>query len=106
MKPSSDHHEPFRMTIMDTFPIRGRGIVVLGKVESGTLRKGDTIVISGKNRSAITTKVSAIEGTPNMPIEDIIVYLTRQPEIASILLREIQADQLEPGVVTKPPVDD
>ena len=35
----------FRMTIEDIFSIRGRGTVVTGRVESGTLHVGDAIKI-------------------------------------------------------------
>lgn len=33
----------FRMTVSDVFTIRGRGIVVTGQVESGTVNVGDEI---------------------------------------------------------------
>ncbi len=44
----------FRMTVSDVFSIRGRGIVVTGKIESGTLRVGDKIRISGQGGSSMT----------------------------------------------------
>ena len=37
----------FRMTVEDVFVIRNRGVVATGRVETGTLRVGDTIQIDG-----------------------------------------------------------
>jgi elongation factor Tu len=37
----------FRMTVEDVFAIRGRGVVLTGKVESGTLRPGETLSVNG-----------------------------------------------------------
>jgi translation elongation factor EF-Tu-like GTPase len=37
----------FRMTVEDVFAIRNRGTVATGRVESGTLRVGDTVQIDG-----------------------------------------------------------
>jgi translation elongation factor EF-Tu-like GTPase len=47
----------FRMTVEDVFAIRNRGIVATGRVESGTLRVGDTVQIDG----ALAARVDAIE---------------------------------------------
>jgi translation elongation factor EF-Tu-like GTPase len=37
----------FRMTVEDVFVIRNRGVVATGRVDSGTLRVGDTVQIDG-----------------------------------------------------------
>ena len=37
----------FKMTVEDVFVIRNRGVVATGRVESGTLRVGDTVHING-----------------------------------------------------------
>lgn len=37
----------FKMTVDDVFAIRNRGVVATGRVESGTLRVGDTVTING-----------------------------------------------------------
>ena len=47
----------FRMTVEDVFAIRNRGIVATGRVESGTLRVGDTVQIDG----TLEARVDAIE---------------------------------------------
>jgi translation elongation factor EF-Tu-like GTPase len=47
----------FRMTVADVFAIRNRGTVATGRVESGTLRVGDTVQIDG----TLEARVDAIE---------------------------------------------
>jgi elongation factor Tu len=47
----------FRMTVEDVFMIRNRGVVATGRVESGTLRVGDTVHIDG----TLEAQVDAIE---------------------------------------------
>jgi translation elongation factor EF-Tu-like GTPase len=37
----------FRMTVEDVFVIRNRGVVATGRVQTGTLRVGDTVQIDG-----------------------------------------------------------
>ena len=37
----------FRMTVGDVFSIRGRGTVVTGSVEAGSVRIGDTVRVNG-----------------------------------------------------------
>ena len=47
----------FKMTVEDVFMIIGRGTVAVGTVESGTLLRGENVLING-SRSCL---VSAIE---------------------------------------------
>ena len=47
----------FRMTVADVFAIRNRSTVATGRVESGTLRVGDTVQIDG----TLDARVDAIE---------------------------------------------
>jgi elongation factor Tu len=37
----------FKLTVEDVFVIRNRGVVVTGRVESGTLHVGDTVHVNG-----------------------------------------------------------
>ena len=48
----------FRMIVDDIFSIRNRGTVVTGKIEGGTLRVGDQLVLRGKNGD----KMAAVSG--------------------------------------------
>ena len=47
----------FRLTVEDVFVIKNRGVVATGRVESGTLRVGDTVQIDG----AFEARVDGIE---------------------------------------------
>jgi translation elongation factor EF-Tu-like GTPase len=47
----------FKMTVEDVFAIKNRGVVATGRVESGTLRVGDTVQIDG----TLEARVDAIE---------------------------------------------
>ena len=51
----------FRMTVEDVFSIKGRGTVVTGKIETGTVKVGDEIVIQGKSGELKTTVFTGIE---------------------------------------------
>ena len=44
----------FKMTVEDVFAIRNRGVVATGRVESGTLRVGDTVHINDGPGVAVT----------------------------------------------------
>jgi elongation factor Tu len=47
----------FRLTVEDVFVITNRGVVATGRVESGTLRVGDTVRVDG----ALEARVDGIE---------------------------------------------
>jgi elongation factor Tu len=47
----------FRLTVEDVFVIKNRGVVATGRVESGTLRVGDTVQIDG----TLAAQVDGIE---------------------------------------------
>ena len=51
----------FRMTITDVFSIKGRGTVVIGQVESGTLKVGDEINLARSGGLALAVTVTGIE---------------------------------------------
>ncbi len=55
---SSKNSLPFRLTVEDTYSITGRGTVVAGKVEAGTLKIGETLELIGKNKTIQVTVTS------------------------------------------------
>jgi translation elongation factor EF-Tu-like GTPase len=59
-KQSTRNDRSFRMTIHDVFAIRGRGTVVTGRIERGTVRVGDGVQISRQN-GTLKTVVRAVE---------------------------------------------
>jgi elongation factor Tu len=58
--PVRDTEKPFLMPVEDVFSIEGRGTVVTGRIERGTVKVGDTIEIVGIKDTATTT-VTGIE---------------------------------------------
>ena len=85
--------DDFKMVVDDIFFIIGRGTVVTGNVESGTLKKGETVLING-SRSCL---VSAIE-----------VFRKKAPESASagenvgLVLAGVSKEEVRRGdVLTK-----
>lgn len=59
--PARDLDKPFLMPIEDTFSIQGRGTVVTGRVEQGSLKTGDEIEIIGLVPKAIKTTCTGVE---------------------------------------------
>ncbi len=54
--------DDFRMVIMDTMVITGRGVVITGQIGSGTVSKGDTVcLVSASSDSAREFTVGGIE---------------------------------------------
>jgi elongation factor Tu len=51
----------FRMTVQDVFYIQGKGIVVTGQVEAGTLNRSDEINISRPGAASRAVMVAGIE---------------------------------------------
>ena len=59
--PERDTDKPFLMPVEDVFSIKGRGTVVTGRVERGTLKKGEEIDIVGLREAIQKTVVTGIE---------------------------------------------
>ena len=53
--PTRDLDKPFLLPVEDTFSISGRGTVVSGRVERGTINKGDEVQIVGQDKTITTT---------------------------------------------------
>ncbi|MBX3084456.1 MAG: elongation factor Tu [Anaerolineae bacterium] len=83
----------FRMVIDDVFFIKGRGVVVTGKVESGTVKMGDKVVISGANGVTIMTQVIGVEGfrKPN--------FVAQVGDNCGLVLKDVEKGQLTAGMV-------
>ncbi len=96
---SNQNPEPFYMPIVDVFNIKGRGTVVTGRIMSGELRKGDPIQISGKGKPTILTTVTDFIGF----IRDPNSFVAVAGDNCGILLREVQIEQLEPGMIVTTP---
>jgi elongation factor Tu len=55
LRPERELEKPFLLAVEDVFSITGRGTVVTGRVERGSIRVGDNIELIGLNRTKITT---------------------------------------------------
>jgi len=59
--PKRDTEKNFLMPIEDTFSIAGRGTVVTGRIETGTLKTGDDLEICGFTSTAMKTVCTGVE---------------------------------------------
>ncbi|MDO8493411.1 MAG: elongation factor Tu [bacterium] len=90
--PVRDTEKPFLMPVEDVFSIEGRGTVVTGRIERGTVKVGDTIEIVGLKDTATTT-VTGIEMF-NKSLDSGIAG-----DNAGILLRGTKKEDIDRGQV-------
>ena len=94
--PVRDNDKPFLMPIEDVFTITGRGTVVTGRVERGSVKVGDTVEIVGIKE----TQTSVVTGV------EMFRKLLDQAEAGDnigVLLRGINRDQVQRGQVLAKP---
>jgi elongation factor Tu len=96
-EPVRDVDKPFLMPVEDVFSIKGRGTVVTGRVERGTMKKGENIEIIGLREEVVTTTVTGIEMFHKELDE------ARAGDNAGILLRGTQREEVERGMVLAKP---
>lgn len=80
----------FRMIVQDVISIKGRGSVVIGQIESGTINVGDKIQIQGKS-SAKTAMVSGVE------VQRKVTTHAKSGDNVGILLKEIGNEDVQQG---------
>ncbi len=95
--PVREFDKPFLMPIEDVFSIKGRGTVVTGRVERGTLKKGEEVEIIGLRDESLKTVVTGIEMF-HQELDQ-----AQAGDNAGILLRGITRDQVERGMVLAKP---
>ena len=96
-EPTRDADKPFLMPIEDVFSIEGRGTVVTGRVERGTLKLNTEVEIIGLRDDALKTTVTGIEMFRKEMDE------TQSGDNCGLLLRGIKKTDVERGqVVTAP----
>jgi elongation factor Tu len=81
------------MSVEDVFSIKGRGTVVTGRVERGTLKKGEEIDIVGLRDAVQTTVVTGIEMFHKE------LDRAEAGDNAGILLRGTTREEVERGMV-------
>ena len=95
-EPERETDKPFAMPIEDVFSITGRGTVVTGRIEQGTLNVGDQVEIVGL-RELQTTTVTGIEMFRKLLDEG------RAGDNVGLLLRGIGKEDVERGQVIAAP---
>lgn len=96
-RPERDVDKPFLMPIEDVFTITGRGTVVTGRVERGSVKVGDEIEIVGLAESARKTVCTGVE-----MFRKLLDYAEAGDNIG-VLLRGVDRKDVERGqVVAKP----
>ncbi|MBD3560930.1 elongation factor Tu, partial [Planktothrix sp. FACHB-1355] len=94
--PKREIDRPFLMPIEDVFSIKGRGTVVTGKIDRGTIEVGDEVELVGLNNTLRAT-VIGIEMFRQVLNEGIA------GENVGLLLRGIQKHEVERGMVVAKP---
>jgi elongation factor Tu len=95
--PERDLDRPFLMPVEDVFSIKGRGTVVTGRVERGSVKKGETIEIVGLQEDIMSTTVT---GTEMFHKE---LEQAEAGDNAGILLRGVEREEVQRGMVLAKP---
>jgi elongation factor Tu len=95
--PVRDVEKPFLMPIEDVFSIKGRGTVVTGRVERGKAKKGDEVEIVGLRDEIRKTVITGTEMF-HKELTEVVAG-----DNAGILLRGIERDEVERGMVLAKP---
>jgi len=95
--PERDFERPFMMAVEDVFSIKGRGTVVTGRVDRGTLKKGQEIDIVGLQDDIMKTVVTGIEMF-HQELDQ-----AQAGDNAGILLRGVTRDEVQRGMVLAKP---
>jgi elongation factor Tu len=83
----------FRMTVEDIFSIKGRGTVVTGRIESGVLKKGDEVQITGPAGVKKTAVVTGVEMFRKQLAE------AKSGDNVGVLLKDIDKNDIQHGDV-------
>ncbi|MDR2983241.1 MAG: hypothetical protein LBV34_00215 [Nocardiopsaceae bacterium] len=92
-----DSPEDFVLSVVDVFAIGGRGSVVVGPIESGVLRTGDTVeVLDGDRR--VTEAQAQIEFLC-IRSADPRTFVVRpgHPEMVALRFQDVAIELLRPG---------
>ncbi len=80
----------FHMIVQDVFSIAKRGTVVTGKIEAGTLKTGDEVLVRSKSgeKKTIVTGIEAFRK---------VLAQASAGDNVGLLLKDITKDQVQPG---------
>lgn len=95
--PVRDTEKPFLLPVEDILTISGRGTVVTGRAERGTMKKGEEVEIVGFNEKPLKTIVTGIEMF-RKELDSVVAG-----DNAGILLRGVKKEDLKRGMVLAKP---
>ncbi len=95
--PVRDVDKPFLMPIEDVFSITGRGTVVTGRVERGTVKVGDEVEIVGLRAEPRKTVVTGVEMFRK------VLDVGQAGDNIGVLLRGVERKEVERGMVLAKP---
>lgn len=95
-EPKREVDKPFLMSVEDVFSITGRGTVATGRVERGRIKVGDACEIVGiqETRKSVITSIEMFRK---------ILDEAQAGDNVGVLLRGIEKDQVERGMVIAAP---
>jgi len=96
-EPTRDTDKPFLMPIEDVFTITGRGTVVTGRIEQGTINSGDTVEIVGIHPEVASTVVTGLE------MFNKTLDFAQAGDNAGVVLRGTKREEVERGQVLAKP---
>ncbi len=95
--PDREIDKPFLMPVEDVFSITGRGTVVTGRVERGSVKVGEPVDIIGMQEEKLSSTVTGVEMFRKL------LDSAQAGDNAGILLRGIDKDAVERGMVVIEP---
>jgi elongation factor Tu len=95
--PEREVDKPFMMPIEDVFSIKGRGTVVTGRIERGTIHTGDPVEIVGLQEKSMNSVVTGVEMFHKILDEGMA------GDNVGLLLRGVGRDEVERGMVVSKP---
>jgi len=96
-EPVRELDKPFMMPVEDVFSIKGRGTVVTGRIERGTIKVGEAVEIVGLRDEIMDTVVTGVEMFHKMLDQG------QAGDNVGLLLRGIDRDEVERGMVIAKP---
>ena len=95
--PEREIDKPFMMPVEDVFSIKGRGTVVTGRIDRGTINTGDPVEIVGLQEKSMTSVVTGVEMFHKILDEGMA------GDNVGLLLRGVGREEVERGMVVAIP---
>src|SRR4029078_6533891 len=92
-----EKEKPFLMAIEDVFSIKGRGTVVTGRIDRGTVKVGEPLEILGLQEESMSTVCTGVEMFHKL------LDAGEAGDNVGVLLRGIEREQGDRGMVLAKP---